>query len=101
MVKESDPGRDVGHAGSIEVNGHLDIGLFRLALDGGAAHEHFSLSKPLAENAVLLTGRPRLRHCGMAFGGPTSAYGDRNRGPARGRTVSRPRARVVTTASCP
>jgi len=68
MVEEADSGGDVGHAGAIEIDGHLDVGLFRLALDGGAAHEMLPLgTKPLAENAVLLTGHSRLRHCGMPF----------------------------------
>ena len=39
MVEEADAGRDVGHAGAVEVHGDLDVGLFGLALDGGRAHE--------------------------------------------------------------
>ena len=39
MVEEADAGRNVGHAGAVEVYRNLDIGLLGLALDGGAAHE--------------------------------------------------------------
>jgi len=41
MVKEPDPGGNLGHAGSVEVHGDLDIGLFGLPLDRGRAHECF------------------------------------------------------------
>ena len=47
MVEKADPGRDVGYAGPVEVHRHLDVGLFGLALDGGAAHETcFPLTGP-------------------------------------------------------
>src|SRR3984957_6272622 len=53
----------------------------------------FPLTNPLAENAVLLTGRLLtgrlgLRHCGIPFWRPTSGYGDRNQRPSYGRKVA-------------
>ncbi|KIT81814.1 hypothetical protein QT20_00235, partial [Staphylococcus aureus] len=40
MVEEADPGRNRGHACSVEVDRHLDVGLLGLALDGCGAHEN-------------------------------------------------------------
>ena len=64
MVEEPDTGRNLGHARAVEVDRNLDVGLLGLALDRRSAHE-----KPLsrAENAALLTGRCRLRYCGIAL----------------------------------
>ena len=36
MVEKADAGRDVGHAGAVEVDGDLDVGFLGLALDRGA-----------------------------------------------------------------
>ena len=49
VVEEADAGRNVCHAGSVEVHRHLDVGLLGLALDGGAAHENAFLDRPLTD----------------------------------------------------
>ena len=38
MVEKSDAGRDTGGPGPVEIDGDLELGLFGLARDGGAAH---------------------------------------------------------------
>lgn len=38
MVEKADAGRDIGHAGTIEVHGDLDVGFLGLALDRRGAH---------------------------------------------------------------
>ena len=38
MVEKADAGRDIGHAGAIEVHGDLDVGFLGLALDRRGAH---------------------------------------------------------------
>src|SRR3954451_7705870 len=43
MIEEADTGRNLGHAGAVEVYRYLDVGLLGLALDGRRAHE-----KPLS-----------------------------------------------------
>src|ERR1700743_2436253 len=54
MVEKADPGGNLGYACPIEVDGHLDIGLFGLALDGRGAHETcFSLSKTRPFNRLM------------------------------------------------
>ena len=64
VVEKADSGRDPGYTGPVEIYRDLDIGLFGLALDGCRAHGK-AISR--VENAGLLTGRYRLRYCGMAL----------------------------------
>ena len=71
MVEKADAGRNLGHARAVEVHRDLDVGFLGLALDGRCAHENcFPLAALGAENAALLTGRCRLRYCGMTLKGP-------------------------------
>ena len=44
MIEEANAGRDVGHAGAVEIDRDLDLGLLGLALDGGLAHGTLSLA---------------------------------------------------------
>ncbi len=54
VVEKADAGRDIGHAGAVEVHGDLDVGFLGLALDRRRAHEENRfLGSPGAENAAL------------------------------------------------